>query len=168
MRCSNISLFKECQPSRGFIFVEIMNWFRQIPSFWHSANLFSQTPLRLGISTYPLHLLFLIHFVVLNATVMDTEKTRVVAKWTVLDVVKLTTRANHVTIQFLVSIARAATLLTLESVQSGNKKQHVRVEKQVSFPEARRLVETMSGDVAEKSYARAVKRFSSDRRPNLA
>ena len=62
--------------------------------------------------------------------------------------------------QFLVLIARAATLLTPESVQSGNRKkqvQQVRVEKQVSFPEARRLVETMSGAVAGKSYATAVK-----------
>ena len=35
--------------------------------------------------------------------------------------------------------------------------QQVRVEKQVSFPEARRLVETRSGAVAGKSYATAVK-----------
>ena len=35
--------------------------------------------------------------------------------------------------------------------------QQVRVEKQVSFPEARSLVETMSGAVAGKSYATAVK-----------
>ena len=35
--------------------------------------------------------------------------------------------------------------------------QHVRVEKQVAFPEARRLVETRSGAVAETSYATAVK-----------
>ena len=35
--------------------------------------------------------------------------------------------------------------------------QQVRVEKHVSFPEARRLVETMSGAVAGKSYATAVK-----------
>ena len=34
--------------------------------------------------------------------------------------------------------------------------QQVRVEKQVSFPEARRLVETMSGAVAGKSYATTV------------
>ena len=160
MRCLTISLLTECQPSRGFIFVGIMNWFRRIPSFWHSANLFFRTPLRLGISRYPLYLLFLIQFGVLNVTVIDTEKTLVVAKWHVLDVVKLTTRAKHVTIPFLVPIARAATLLTPESVQGGNKNNMYnklsRVEKQVSFPEAQRLVETMSGAVAGKSYATAV------------
>ena len=35
--------------------------------------------------------------------------------------------------------------------------QQVKVEKQVSFPEATRLVETRSGAVAGKSYATAVK-----------
>ena len=39
-----------------------------------------------------------------------------------LDVVKLTTRAKHAPIPFLVPIARAATLPTPESVQSGKKK----------------------------------------------
>ena len=74
-----------------------------------------------------------------------------------LDVVKLTTRAKHVTMQFHVLIARAATLLTPESVQSGNRYNKLEWKKQVSFPEARRLVETRSGAVAGKSYATAVK-----------
>ena len=39
-----------------------------------------------------------------------------------LDVVKLNTRAKHVTIPFLVPIAKAGTLRTPESVQGGNKK----------------------------------------------
>ena len=75
---------------------------------------------------------------------MDTEKTLVV--------VKLTTRAKHVTMQFLVLIARAATLLAPESVQSENRKNRYN-----KFPETRRLVETMSGTVPGKSYATAVK-----------
>ena len=33
MRCLKISLLKECQLSRRFIFVAIMNWFRRMTSF---------------------------------------------------------------------------------------------------------------------------------------
>ena len=62
------------------------------------------------------------HFGVSNATVMDTEKTLVVSNWQVLDVVKLTTIAKHAPMQYLVPIARAATLPIPDSVQSGNKK----------------------------------------------
>ena len=72
----------------------------------------------------------------------------------------MTTRAKHALTQYLVPIARAATLPTPESVQSGNKKNRynkLEWKKQVSFPEARRLVETRSGAVAGNSYATAVK-----------
>ena len=56
-------------------------------------------------------------------------------------------------------IVRAATLPTPECPKWKQEKQvqQVRVEKQVSFPEASRLVDTRSGAVAGKSYATTVK-----------
>ena len=54
-------------------------------------------------------------------------------------------------------IAKATILPSHESVPDGNQLQHVKVEKLLSFYEARKLVETSTPVAASKLYAAAVK-----------
>ena len=59
-----------------------------------------------------------------------------------------------------VPIVEGNTLHTRVSVQSGNREkmvQQVKVERNLSFTEARKVVETSSPAVKDKSYAAAVK-----------
>ena len=75
------------------------------------------------------------------------------------DVVKLTTRAKRNNAISCANCKGSHFAYSRECSKWKQEKQvqQVRVEKQVSFPETKRLVETRSGAVAGKSYATAVK-----------